>query len=149
MQNIGWFCNGSWLEFRFKWQAMKNLAPDECAFRSSDQLDSRVLSYVSAKKRFLTLGFSLSLSVVVSSLSMHWLCPASMQPVPGILAVLGLGAFFWTCLAAFRMKRVRCTSCGRKTELRLRHTGQGGDQEVIAICRSCKIQSPTEMVFSG
>lgn len=128
---------------------MKNLAGDECAFRSSDELDARVLAYVSAKKRFLIRGFSLSFAVVAGSIPTHWLCPATTPPVSGILAALGVGIFFGTCLGAFRLKRVRCPSCGKNTELRGRHTGQGGDEEIIAICRSCKLQSPTGMVISG
>ncbi|WP_397381173.1 hypothetical protein [Prosthecobacter sp.] len=128
---------------------MKKLAGDECAFRRSDELDSQVLSYVSAKKRFLIRGFSLSLALVAGSIPTHWLCPASTPPVSGILAVLGAAIFSSTCLGAFRLKRVRCPSCGKNTELRGRHTGQGGDEEVIAICPSCEVQCPTGMVISG
>ncbi|MFZ2280562.1 MAG: hypothetical protein WAW39_22380 [Prosthecobacter sp.] len=128
---------------------MKPFAEHEQAFRSSEEFDRGMHAYVAAKKRFIVRGLLLSISVMGISILLHWLWPGSAWNVSGNLACTGLGIFFVTCLAAFHMKRVRCPLCGGKTELRVRYTGQGGDQEVITICQSCEVQCPTGMVFSG
>lgn len=128
---------------------MKTIAEHEQAFRSSEEFDRSVLSYVSAKKRFIVRGLLLSIAVMGISILLYWLWPGLEGPVSGNMAGMGLGTFFLTCLAAFHMKRVRCPLCGGKTALRVRHTGQGGDQEIIAICPSCEVQCPTGMVISG
>lgn len=128
---------------------MKNIAEHEQAFRSSEEFDRGVHAYVAAKKRFIVRGLLLSIAVMGISILLYWLWPGFDGPGSGNLAGMGLGMFFLTCLAAFHVKRLRCPLCGRKTELRVRYTGQGGDQEVITICPSCEVQCPTGMVFSG
>ncbi len=128
---------------------MKTIAEHEQAFRSSEEFDRSVLSYVSAKKRFIVRGILLSISVMGISILLYWLWPGSVGNVSGKMAGLGLGMFFVACLTTFHVRRVRCPLCGRKTELRVRYTGQGGDQEIITICPSCEVQCPTGMVISG
>ena len=128
---------------------MKTFAEHEQAFRSSEEFDRSVLSYVSAKKRFIIRGILLSIAVMVISILLHWLWPGSAWNVPGKMAGLGLGMFFVVCLSAFHMKRVRCPLCGGKTQLRTRYTGFAADHEIIAICPSCEVQCPTGMAYCG
>ncbi|MFC5455227.1 hypothetical protein [Prosthecobacter fluviatilis] len=125
---------------------MKTMGGDEQAFRRSEEFERSVLSYVAAKIRFLVRGLLLSISVMVLSILLHWLWPVSEWNVSGNMAGLGLGGFFFVALSAFHVKRVKCPLCSRKTELRSRFTGFGGDEETIIICRSCKVQCPTGMV---
>jgi len=128
---------------------MKIIAENEQAFHSSEEFSRKVVSYVSAKKRFIFRGILLSISVMGISILLHWLWPGSAWNVSGNFACLGLGMFFVTCLTTFHMRRVRCPLCGGKTKLRTRYTGLGGDHEIIAICPSCEVQCPTGMVISG
>lgn len=135
---------------------MRAINPEEMQFQNCPSLTAKLLPANTKHWRIGMILFAVSSTLMIVPIIL--IVAASLlkiQVSPPIHQFLGDVAFKgFILMPAYALwfsiiRRVRCPRCGKKLKLRRKHTGNFGDEEVIAVCLDCRIQAPTGVEYGG